>query len=161
MQDSQKDSVWTNFTPAAVSDKASLPDSGSKIRAADSVRDKGHCQKVFNIFFNFNFVKSSAVFRLYLLLEFDFHCNRKVCWKSFHWIMQKVLGLFLHKQPAHQAPNSDWTAQQVTKSSIQLDQCSHPETLNECSNATGECWNQAEEKTNQHHKPKKTSPHCW
>lgn len=50
MQDSQKDSVWTNLTPTAVSDKTSLPVSGSRIRATDSVRDEGHCQKVFNIF---------------------------------------------------------------------------------------------------------------
>lgn len=50
MQYSQKDSVWTNSMSAAVSDKTSLPINGSKIRAADSVRDEEHGQKLFNIF---------------------------------------------------------------------------------------------------------------
>lgn len=74
--------------------------------------------------------------------------------------MQKVLGLFLHKHPAHQTPDSDWTAQQVTKAAY--NQSSAPTQklwMNAAMQQVSAEIKQTEEKTNQHHKTHKKTPH--
>lgn len=85
--------------------------------------------------------------------------------------MQKVLRLFLHKQPAHQALDSNWTAQQAAQSGIQPDRHSHPETFNECSNVTDGVLKSSKlrrkkRKPPQNQKKKKNNPphhtaDCW
>lgn len=73
--------------------------------------------------------------------------------------MQKVLGLFLHKHPARQTPDSDWTAQQVTKAAY--NQSSAPTQklwMNAAMQQVSAEIKQTEEKTNQHHKTQKKKP---